>query len=290
MVAITLIMVGVVALSTRNHGDGPASAARTFEPALERPEVAAFDSTLAAPASRTPRQGRLVVDVAQGGFTIEPGGAGEGVQVEARYDTSMYALSEDLVETDSTWVYTLRLRRTTSGLAAIVKQIISGGSGEDNELLVFLPPDMPIALEVTVKQGGFEAELGTCWITTADISYAMGGFNLSFDEPLREPMQRLAVAGSMGGFEAKRLGNASPRTISVATSMGGANLDLRGMWRQDCDLRLESSMGGMEVRLPEGVRVEGLADPDSAGALQRETEVALPVLRFDRKGEIEVHR
>ncbi len=291
MIAIVVLFAGIVALASRPRSGGPQLAAREFTPPIVAPAVV---DTVAVPVVKTPRQGRLVVDIAQGGFTIEPGVPGEGVRVEAHYDSSMYDLQEDLVETDSTWVYTLRMRRTTSGLASIIQQIVHGGGDEENELRVVLPPDMPVALDITVKQGGFDAELGGCWITATDVTYAMGGFTLSVDEPLREPMQRLIVRGSMGGFEGKRLGNASPRTIDVATSMGGAELDLRGLWRQDCDLNLDASMGGMEVRLPDGVRVEGIADPDSAGALRRETEVALPVLRFastsSSMGGIEVHR
>lgn len=290
MLALVVLFAGIVALANRPRSGGPQQAAREFTPPIV---ASATVDTVAATTTKRPRQGRLVVDIGQGGFTIEPGVHGEGVQVEARYDTSLYDLREDLVETDSTWVYTIVMNRTSSGLASIIQQIIHGGGDQENELRVTLPPDMPVALDITLKQGGFDAELAGLWITSADISYAMGGFTLSVDEPLREPMQHLVVAGSMGGFEGLRLGNASPRTIDIATSMGGAELDLRGLWRQDCDLQLESSMGGMEVRLPEGVRVEGLADPDSAGALQRETEVTLPVLRFASKtsmGEIEVYR
>jgi hypothetical protein len=291
VIAIMVLFAGIAALSLRPRKDAAPLVARELAPSIVVAAVAA-DST-AAPPTKRPRLGRLVVDVAQGGFTIEPGVPGEGVRVDAQYDSSMYELREDLVETDSTWVYTLHMRRTTSGLAAIVQQIVSGNSGEENELRVSLPPDMPVALDITLKQGGFDAELGNCWITSADVTYAMGGFTLSVGEPLREPMQSLMVRGSMGGFEGKRLGNASPRTVDVACSMGGAELDLRGLWRQDCDLRLDASLGGMQVRLPDGVRVEGIADPDSAGALRRQAEVALPVLRFAGKasmGEIEVIR
>jgi hypothetical protein len=292
IIAIAVLFAGITALSLRKRDDAAPLATREFEPAIIVAPVAA-DST-AAPSTKRPRLGRLVVDIAQGGFTIERGVAGEGVHVEAHYDSSMYELREDLVETDSTWVYTLHMKRTTSGLAAILQQIVHGRSGEETELRVALPPDMPVALDITVKQGGFDAEVGGCWITSTDVTYAMGGFTLSVDEPLREPMQSLTVRGSMGGFEGKRLGNASPRTIDVACSMGGAELDLRGLWRQDCDLQLNASMGGMDVRLPEGVRVEGIADPDSTGALRREdVEVKLPVLRFASKssmGGIDVSR
>jgi hypothetical protein len=291
MIGIVVLFVGIVALSSRPRHGGSPSAARELTPAIVTP--VATDSTVVAPVAKRPRAGRLVLDVGQGGFYIEPGRAGEGVHVEAKYDTSMYALREDLAETDSTWTYTLHMHRTASGLASLLQRLLHGG-GDETELRIIVPPDMPVALDIDIKQGGFEGEIGGLWITSADITYAMGGFTLSVEEPLHEPMQSLTVRGSMGGFEGKNLGNASPRRVDIACSMGGAELDLSGLWLHDSDLRLEASMGGMEVHLPDGVRVEGLADPDSAGALHRSNaEVALPVLRFSGKssmGGIEVTR
>ena len=91
-------------------------------------------------------------------------------------------------------------------------------------------------------------------------------------------MERLSIVGSMGGFEASSLGNASPRELEVDFSMGGMDLDLRGRWAGDSDISLRSSMGGGVLRLPRDVRIEGLAT--SRIGDPTETEVEPPTLRF----------
>ncbi|MEN8006589.1 MAG: hypothetical protein ABFS42_06205 [Candidatus Krumholzibacteriota bacterium] len=232
--------------------------------------------------------GRVVLDLAQGEFEIHPDQPGRSVRVEASYDSEVYLL-EDYYESlpDSSWVYGVRSRRTISGLHALFRQMMS--EGHSPKIDVYLPTDTPIELQVLVKEGGFEAELGGLWITSADFRYNKGGFSLSFDEPLREPMDRMSIRGSMGGFEAYRLGNASPGSLDVKCRMGGADLDLRGTWARDADIRLDVAMGGISVRVPDDVRVIG---PESTGRDLKadEEEVPLPVLRFsvkEKMGEIE---
>ena len=103
-------------------------------------------------------------------------------------------------------------------------------------------------------------------------------------------MESLTIRGSMGGFEAGRLGNASPRVLEVKCRMGGADIDLRGAWMRDADISIDVAMGGIGVQVPDDVRIEGLEDP--APTLGSAAEVSLPVLRFKSKskmGEIEFY-
>ncbi len=232
--------------------------------------------------------GRVVLDLAQGEFEIHPDQPGRGVRIEARYDSEVYLL-EDYFESfpDSSWVYGVRSRRTISGLHALFRQLMAGGQGP--RIDIYLPADVPLELQVRVQEGGFEAELGGLWITNADFRYKKGGFSLSIDEPLREPMERLTIRGSMGGFEADRLGNASPRSLDVVCRMGGANINLRGSWSRDADIRLDVAMGGISVQVPDDVQVQGLESSGGELIVENE-EIPLPVLRFsvkEKMGEIE---
>ena len=233
--------------------------------------------------------GRVVLDLSQGEFEIHPGQPGQNVRVEATYDSEVYML-EDYFESfpDSSWVYGVRSRRTISGLEAIFRQLMNGG--DSPRIDVYLPADTPLELQIRVREGGFEAELGGLWITNADFRYNKGGFSLNFDEPLKEPMERLTIRGSMGGFEAGRLGNASPRILDVTCRMGGADIDLRGAWSRDADIRLDVAMGGMAVEVPDEVQVQGL-EAFSGALLEENEELPLPVLRFsvkEKMGEIEI--
>jgi len=235
--------------------------------------------------------GRVVLDLAQGEFTIHPDQPGQGVRVEATYDSEVY-LIEDYFESfpDSSWVYGVRSHRTITGLHALFRQLMAGGKGP--KIDVYLPADVPLELQVMVQEGGFEAELGGLWITKADFRYKKGGFALSIDEPLHEPMDSLTIRGSMGGFEAERLGNASPRFLDVVCRMGGADIDLRGEWSRDADIHIDVAMGGMGVRVPDDVQVVGVESINSALVADK-LEIPLPVLRFsikEKMGEVEVYQ
>jgi hypothetical protein len=95
----------------------------------------------------------------------------------------------------------------------------------------------------------------------------------------------------MGGVAARSLGNASPGSLEVNFRMGGIDLDLRGAWRNDADIRIESRMGGGAVRLPRDARIEGLEEFGvEPSGLASTAELPLPTLRFtvsSSMGELE---
>ncbi|MBU8871131.1 MAG: hypothetical protein KOO60_09755 [Gemmatimonadales bacterium] len=235
--------------------------------------------------------GRVLLDLSQGEFYIHPAPEGESLSVKANYDETVFNLEEDLSTTPgSSWTYVVKFHRKVPFLQAIFHQLLS--DSPDPEVHVFLPSDVPIELGILVQEGGFEAELGGLWLTEAEIIFRMGGFSLDVSEPLKEPLQSLKIEGSMGGFEADRLGNASPRFLDVNCKMGGAEIDLSGHWLNDCDLNLGIRMGGMAVLLPEDIRVTGVPDI-SPDPLKKNSEVPVPALNFNMKqkmGEIEVIR
>jgi hypothetical protein len=235
--------------------------------------------------------GRVIVELGQGEFRIRPARPGEGVYVKARYDREVFELEDHFEGTlDSEWVYSVRFRRTMPALQALFRTLLGGKT--DTYVHVYLPPDLKLSLDLLVEEGALEADLGGLWISDADIRFLKGGFELSIDEPLQEPMDRLAIRGRMGGFEAHRLGNASPRSLSVDCKMGGADIDLRGHWVQDCDIELAVRMGGMGVGIPRNVDARGISVAGS-NLRRSDPEVPQPVLRFSLSqsmGEIECYR
>jgi hypothetical protein len=310
LLIVGFVVVGISALVAWRGLDEQRVQERELTPMVAGPSrVAALEGTgreggdrervvEGAVTERLSGRGRLILELGQGGFEIHPAAPGDDLTVEARYDEKMHSL-EDYYEVrpDSTWLYHLRFRRSLPALQAMFRAIMGGSV--DTYVRIYLPPDVPIALELIVKEGGCEMDLGGLWITEADLNFSRGGFSVGVSEPLREPMRRLTVTGRMGGFDANRLGNASPRTLDVDCRMGGADIDLRGLWLQDCDARLSIHMGGMSVRVPddvevevEGVEVKGI---EAIGGRLRRTdaEVPLPVLRMNvsqSMGECEVVR
>jgi hypothetical protein len=130
-------------------------------------------------------------------------------------------------------------------------------------------------------------ELGGLWLQRAEVTFLQGGGELSFSEPLREPAESLRLDASMGGGAFRLLGNASPRSLRVSTQMGGGEVDLRGEWVRDAEISIESRMGGMAVRVPEGVRTRGLPrDREAAPGEEAEDQPTLTFSYSSSMGEI----
>ncbi len=262
-------------------------------------ETTAADAGLAVsdPVALTrTHPGRVVLDLAQGEFILEPSAPGEGLSATASFDSEVHALTQTFtVAADSSWTSHITFRRTMPALQALFRQLMGGDT--NSSITIHLPADVPIELVVRLEQGGGEAEIGGLWLTTADFDFRQGGFALSVDEPLREPLQRLRLHGRMGGVSASRLGNASPLVLDVDCGMGGADIELKGEWRNDCDASFRVRMGGMAVSLPANLDLEAVGDlpKDLTLPVLRQTgaEVPLPVLRArleQSMGEIELQR
>ncbi len=230
--------------------------------------------------------GRVILNLQRGGFYLHPAAAGEPARAEASFDAEVFQLTENFVMLpDSTWVYEVAFSQISSGWKSMF------GGGSESRVDIYLPFDTPFELAAQIKQGGIEAELGGLWLTDADVRYNMGGFELSLKEPLREPMNTLAIRGTMGGFDGTSLGNASPRVLLVRCGMGGANLDLRGAWSRDCIVDLGMIMGGMAVRVPVDVAVSGADDLTDGQLRHANPEIPIPVLSFTstvKMGEVEI--
>jgi len=201
--------------------------------------------------------GRVVLHLSDGEFHIRPAGAGEAARVQASYDHRMYELTESFEPSgDGVWTYAVSFRRT--GSSSFLTSIAELISGRKPRVEIALPPDVPLDLQVEASRGGTDAELGGLWLRSADLRFSMGGAQLDFSEPTRQPMEHLGIRVEMGGGSFESLGNASPGTLEVDHSMGGMNLDLRGRWARDATIRIASSMGGGALILPRDVDIVGL--------------------------------
>ena len=257
----------------------PAPAATTRSAPVSLDALAADLPGVVQPvADVTP--GRVILDLSQAEVEIAPGQAGEPLRVEGRYDTSSYELEEAYESADDgVWTYRVSFRgKRERSIIATLSQMLSGKSAR---VRVYLPPDHPLSLDINVSQGGTMVNLGGLWLIDTKVEFSMGGLQLNVDEPLHAPLERFSFHGRMGGAQLNSLGNASPRRLDVAYSMGGIEVDLNGKWVQDSEISIDVSMGGGQVNLPENVSVEG---PEGH---ERHVEGA-PTLRIDAKGSGEI--
>jgi hypothetical protein len=161
-----------------------------------------------------------------------------------------------------------------------------GGSKPSVEIR--LPLEVPIDLELRLRQGGMEGNLGGLWLRSFDATADMGGLILDFDEPLRAPMERMDLRGSMGGMVLQKVGNASPAELNVDFRMGGLEMDMTGAWVGDSKIDFRASMGGGDIQLPRDVVIRGLDGGD--WGVPEKPEISPPVLTFSvttENGEFE---
>jgi hypothetical protein len=217
---------------------------------------------------------KLVVNGVEN-VVVRPCGEGEGLVVEATYDKNRVTFSELLdEEPDGSWTYTITMTGTGSGLSRFIEQLFSG---REASLDVCLPTDAPIALDVEMDRAGLEAELGGLWLPTVDIQLDMGGVVVGFNAPLREPAKSVSIEVSMGGIVLQKLGNASPAVLDVNYRFAGGLFDMTGDWKQDAQIELDGTAGGVTVILPKSVRIEGVPDLAPVAGADSET---MPTLLF----------
>ena len=209
-----------------------------------------------APVEASPAAGRVVLHFAVGHFSLEPGEAGEPIRVEGDYDVNSYELEAHFESSvGSGWLYHVTFREIgwlrDGGLRGLF-------GGAYPVVRVYLPPDVPFALEGHFGKGATDVELGGLWLTEIDLDVKKGAFNLSIGEPLVNPVDVVRIRGTQGSLDTRSLGNASPGQLEIDFRMGRASIDLRGLWLNDAKVRVQSVMAGSEIILPRDVRIVGL--------------------------------
>ena len=193
--------------------------------------------------------GTIELDVRYAELIVVPGRPGEPIRVEADYDVAKFELAQSFAERDGgDWTYRLEF-----GLRRSLWLSMFGTSS--NRVRLIVPPDVPFRVRGEVRMGAGEMEFGGLAVRSIDLECRMGGVVLAFSDPLPEPMERLALSGRMGGGEIDGLGNASPHLVTIHQRMGGLELDLHGVWRNDAEIRLDFGMGGASVLSPDGANL-----------------------------------
>ncbi len=233
---------------------------------------------------------RVELDLGYGDIRVEPGKPGEPPSVEARYDPNAYVLEQSASTAgDGGFAWTVRFDRRAGAFNVSALRAMLGLTTPT--VRVLLPPDERIDLHARVRRGGSRLELGGLDLAAVEIEARQGGAAVTFASPTAEPIARFVLHAEQGGVAVVRLGNASPAVVDIEHRMGGGAIDFSGAWRNDADVTVRSSMGGMSLRVPEDVRVEGVSGEVAAPGPG--PEVGHPTLRFSiesKMGETKVVR
>lgn len=219
-------------------------------------------------------EGRVVLDLAEAEFEIEPADPGEPLRVEASFDSNSFELVESREDDgEGGWIYRLSFRSTRTFNLGTLR---SWFGGNPPRVHVFLPLDVPMALEGRLQKGPTTMELGKLWLTEIDLDFSRGALLLGVSDPLAAPARSVVINGKMGALVARTLGNTSAQRMEIHGGMGAVVADLRGHWLNDSEIEVTVAMGGGEVRLPQDVTIRGLSDQFARYNTGPEPDAELP--------------
>ena len=146
IVGLLIVVLGITILMAWSGLRDRETTDRTYTPNVE--------ATAGRPAQGPTGPGRLVLDVGQCEVEIKAAAPGAGLSLRAHYDAEVHELVDSyVVAPDSSWVYELRFRRTMPGMEALFRQLLGG---ESARIEVAIPPELPIALEIAVRDASDE--------------------------------------------------------------------------------------------------------------------------------------
>ena len=275
ILVLGLVIAVVWARSTLSEmGDTtPVKAERTF--AIPPPAPAATIPPGGGATATEPLH--LTLELAEGRFTIEPGEPGAQVRIDGSWAPALYELTNNR-EADETGTtrQTIRFRAKAPAWARFFAGMFNGDSGQEPEVRVIVPRDVPLDLALSVSMGQSRINLGGLAISDLEVNLSMGEHRLDFSEPVAEAVRRVRLNASMGEVSVQNLGNTRAQVIETNGSMGNFTADLGGDWKPGAttDVSFDQSMGELTVRVPAGVRLE--TDISNSMAETRRPEGAQP--------------
>ncbi len=252
---------------------------------IKRPGPPDPGTRTAEPQAALTGRGRIVLEMEAGAFRIEPAEAGTAPRVVASMDDATHQLEQIHSTGGDGWEWHVRF-----GLRTGVIGTLLAGKREPATVVVSLPKDLPLDLEVRARRGNSDIELGGLALERVDLRLSTGNHRVTFSEPTRDPLSSLVVHASTGNTVISRIGQASPALTSLTLRAGDLAADLSGAWRAPATVDVNFRMGGVVLTAPDSVRLaRGRTDVSAASAefppMPAATdEPAGPEVRLDVEG------
>ena len=115
--------------------------------------------------------------------------------------------------------------------------------------------NLPYDLHFKMGLGDVDIQLGALAVDNLEFNCGLSEAKLAINAPNLRRMSLLKVENGMGSFSGKMLGNANFEKMKVSVGMGTADLDLRGTYRGDADIKVDVGMGSLTMKVPDDVDV-----------------------------------
>ncbi len=221
---------------------------------LERRETAASDEEAQAPSNAV----RVVIEMEEAEFHIDPGPAEDGIKVEAKYDKATYDLMQNYdVDNDGTPTYHLSFKSRVHWLKRVLAEKNFSEDHPDNRIEVRLPVDTPMDLQISLAKGEGKVDLTNLALTKLTSKFTMGDYQMDVDRSNSLDMSRLSLEGKMGEFEINGISRLAARSILIVGGMGEMRVHFGGPLLRDTSLVTNMRMGEMSLRLPDNAVWQG---------------------------------
>jgi hypothetical protein len=195
---------------------------------------------------------RVMLDMDEGEFTIEPGPAHEGIRVEADYDEATYDLKQEYsVDDDGHPVYLLRFKSKVSFLRRLAQEGGFESNDLQNTVRVQLPVDTPMELFLSLAKTEADVDLSGLALTNLVTKLRMGEVQLAVDELNPLEMESAVLNCGMGEFNLQGLSRLRAASIDLEGTMGEFTLDFDAALERDTQLVVHGKMGEITLRLPD---------------------------------------
>ncbi len=229
--------------------NAPAAPSSTSQTQLERKEPTGTESEKTPGAAPV----RVVLELEEAEFHIDPGSAADGIKVEAKYDESSYDLVQKYdVDDDGTPLYHLTFKARIHWMRRLLaSKKFSGEDHPDNRIEVQLPVETPMELQLSLAKGEGKIDLTNLALATLSTKLVMGDYRLEVDRSNPLDMNRFSLEGKMGEFEINGVSRLAAKNILIVGEMGEMRIHFGGPLLRDSSLVTNMRMGEMLLRLPD---------------------------------------
>ena len=211
---------------------------------------------------------RLVIDASMGRFQVKPGSERGKINIEAKYDQGNFELLTESREKDDYIEYKVTFKSKISMLGMIINSRNDDFDPGDNNVTLYLPPDLVFDIKSKTDIGEFDFNLSGLAVNSLDLRTSKGETDIKMPEPNQIPMQSMKIDSSMGELKVTDYQNMRFTKGRIEGSMGEMEVSNSGSLEKDIDLHVKMTMGAARVYVPNNARIDG-----SAGAFMGESRM-----------------
>ena len=208
------------------------------EQALNLPESQSNDA---------PRAVIVSIEVSAAQLTIIPDAEPGQVRLDGEYDRANFDLRTEVQEKNGVKTYTLEFKP--------LRLINISSDDTDNELVLHLPRNTPMQLDLEFDKGYMDADLGGLALDELNAELSMGKFDFRVSKPNPITAKDIEFETSMGDLNLSDFQNLNARRGSISASMGAARFYNSGNLTTDTLFDLDANMGEIYIQAPENAAI-----------------------------------